>query len=61
MRLTKSFFAFLAPSGDNSIALLDTFPNGNAVYGTGNMNQGTNTTLQAAASDTVTGYKLNLI
>jgi hypothetical protein len=48
------------PSGDNSIALLDTFPNGNAVYGTGDMNHDTNTILQAAASGTVTGYKLNL-
>ena len=39
---------------------LTLFQNGNAVYGTGNMNQGTNTTLQAAASGTVTGSKLNL-
>ena len=39
---------------------LTLFQNGNAVYGTGNMNQGTNTTLQAAASGTVTGNKLNL-
>ena len=39
---------------------LTLFQNGNAVYGTGNMNQGANTTLQAAASGTVTGSRLNL-
>ena len=39
---------------------LTIFQNGNAVYGTGDMNQGANTTLQAAASGTVTGSRLNL-
>jgi hypothetical protein len=39
---------------------LTLFQNGNAVYGTGDINQGTNTTLQAAASGTVTGSMLNL-
>jgi len=39
---------------------LTLFQNGNAVYGTGNMNQGANTTLQAAASGTFTGSRLNL-
>ena len=41
-------------------ATLTLFQNGNAVYGTGNMNLGTNTTLLAAASGTVTGSTLNL-
>ncbi|VVB64010.1 Uncharacterised protein [uncultured archaeon] len=41
-------------------ANLSLFQNGNAVYGTGNINQGTNTTLQAAASGTVTDSRLNL-
>ena len=44
----------------SSKADLTLFQNGNAVYGTGNMNPGTNNTLQAAASGIVTGNKLNL-
>ena len=39
---------------------LTLFQSGDAVYGTGNMNQGANSTLQAAASGTVTGSRLNL-
>ena len=39
---------------------LTLFQNGNAVYGTGNINPGTNAKLQAAASGTVTGTWLNL-
>ena len=41
-------------------AALTLFHNGDTVYGTGYMNQGTNTTLQAAASGAVTGNRLNL-
>lgn len=39
---------------------LTLFQNGDAVYGTGNMTRGANTTLQAAASGTVTGARLVL-
>lgn len=39
---------------------LTLFQNGDAVYGTGNVNQGANTTLLAVASGTVTGTRLNL-
>lgn len=39
---------------------LTLFQNGEAVYGTGNVNQGANTTLLAVASGTVTGTRLDL-
>jgi hypothetical protein len=41
-------------------AILTLFQNGNAVYGTGNLNLDANTTAMTAASGTVTGDKLNL-
>ncbi len=41
-------------------AVLTLFQNGNAVYGTGDMNQGNNTSLKAAASGTVKGSRLNM-
>jgi hypothetical protein len=41
-------------------AALTLLQNGNAVYGTGNVSQGTNTTLLATASGTVEGSGLNL-
>jgi hypothetical protein len=41
-------------------AALTLFQNGDAVYGTGNINLDTNTTMMAAASGTITGDKLNL-
>lgn len=42
----------------SSKADLSLFQGGDAVYGTGNMNQGSNSTLQVAASGTVTGNEL---
>ncbi|VVB63575.1 Uncharacterised protein [uncultured archaeon] len=39
---------------------LTRFQNGNAVYGTGNTNRCTNTTLQVAKDGTATGSRLNL-
>ena len=48
-------------SGSWSLKLDDnTSKKADAVYGTGNINPGTNATLQAAASGTVTGTRLNL-
>lgn len=47
---------------DNTSSKVDLtlFQNGDAVYGTGDMNRGANTTLQAVASGTVTGTRLDL-
>lgn len=42
------------------IAALTLFQNGDAVYGTGNVNLDANTTLVAAASGTIAGDKMNL-
>ena len=41
-------------------AVLTLFQNGDAVYGTGNLNLDANTTLIAAASGTIAGDKLSL-
>ena len=41
-------------------AALTLFQNGDAVYGTGNINLDANTTMMAAAGGTITGDKLNL-
>jgi hypothetical protein len=41
-------------------AVLTMFQNGDAVYGTGNLNLDANTTMAAAASGTVTGDQINL-
>lgn len=43
-----------------SMASLAIFQNGDAVYGTGNINQDANTTVTAAASGTATGNNVNL-
>ena len=41
-------------------AILTIFQNGDAIYGTGNLNLDANTTMIAAASGTVTGDQVNL-